>query len=128
MTIVKSFGMPETEETRRLLQQISRLGRITGKSFSELNCEALHEFVEHHTRLFQEKLDTFKDPLFEKLDKLHQTFLSPNPKGYGSWEECLTDEGLLCDQAIAYSLDKGWKISTGATGEKSVFTPKGAIN
>jgi hypothetical protein len=110
MTIVKSFSLPETEENRRLIAQADRLCEQSGKKLSELLREALSEYVDKHTRLVQSRIDSFKNPLEEQLDKLHAEFVYPNPKHYGTWEECLKHEGLFCPQAITYSLDKGWKI------------------
>lgn len=112
MTIQKSFSLPETEENLRLMKQLARLSETGGRSQSELIRDAIFEFVEKHTRLVQSQIDSFKNPLEEQLDRLHATFVSPNPKAYESWEACLKGEGLLCPQAIEYSLNKGWKITT----------------
>ena len=70
MTTIKTICFPDDENTKRLLANIQRLQKVTGKSFSEIGRIALERHVDKEVRLVQARLDTFKPPLEAALEKL----------------------------------------------------------
>ena len=46
--IIKSFSLPDNEESTRLLEKIEDIRRVDGYTFSHLNAEALKEYAARH--------------------------------------------------------------------------------
>jgi len=46
--IIKSFSLPDNEESTLLLEKIEDIRRVDGYTFSRLNAEALKEYAERH--------------------------------------------------------------------------------
>jgi hypothetical protein len=108
LTVMRHVCFPDGEDTRRLLDNAKRIQKVTGKSFSYLTRTALEQYVEKQTKLIQTRLDTFKLPLEQELEKLHSEYVSPNPGGYGTFLECLKAKGLATEEAIEISVSKRW--------------------
>jgi hypothetical protein len=43
-----------------------------------------------------------------RVETLHSQFVHPNPKRYAMWKDALECEGLLTDEAVKYSTERGW--------------------
>jgi len=105
MAVIKSISFREDDH---LLRYINDICKVKRKRFSEIVREALWLYVEKNTKAIQTRLDTFKSSLEVKLDKLHAEFVLQNPERFGTWEELLKAKGMYIEEAIQYSMEKGW--------------------
>ena len=110
MGIVRSFSFKDDDDHRRYLNHLHSLAckRNPPISDSRILFQAIVEYVDHHTKLQQEKLENFRSPLFEKLDALHKEWVEKNPYKIGTWLECLAAFDLLDQKGQEYSREKGW--------------------
>ena len=108
MATIKTICFPEGDNTRRLLANIQRLEKVSGKSFSEITRIALERYAEKEIRLVQSRLDTFKDPLEDTLERIHREYVKPNVDRYGNFEECLKGKDLWTAEVIQYSVSRRW--------------------
>jgi hypothetical protein len=84
--------------------------KVTGRSFSKIVNEALKEHIGARRVWVQARLSDYEEELVLKLEALHAELVHPNPKRYPTWKACLEGEGLLTQQAIGYSIQKGWSV------------------
>ena len=107
-TFIKTFCFENDERHRRIIEYLKKIAKDRHLSESQIVFEALEVHIDKQIRLLQSRLDTFRSPLEEALEKLHANFISTNAGRHPTFEACLKDSGLWTTDAITLSVSRGW--------------------